>query len=139
MSSDEIVTLDSEAETATFAQRLAREVMGGLTIGLVGALGAGKTTLSRYLVGALGSPVAVSSPTYVLSHEYSTPSGLVIEHWDLYRLTQLPEELYEPPADTTVRIVEWCDKFPEFLPLVAIKVEISAKEDGKRLLTIVRS
>ena len=135
MSKEEVV-LKSEDDTKALARKIAAKITGGATIGLIGTLGAGKTTFSRYLVGALGSPIPVSSPTYVLSHEYTTPSGLTIEHWDLYRLTQLPEELYEPPSDKTVRVIEWCDKFPEILPTLSLKMEIIAQEDGERRVTI---
>lgn len=55
---------------------------------LKGNLGAGKTTFSQVLLKNLGSTDEVSSPTYSIVNEYSTPKGKVF-HFDLYRLKTL--------------------------------------------------
>ena len=104
----------NEAATADLAGRIARAVSGGMTIGLTGELGAGKTTFVRYFCSVLGVRDAVSSPTYVLEHEYRTPQDLLIEHWDLYRLSERPEELFEAPRANTIRIIEWIDRVSGF-------------------------
>lgn len=101
-------------ETKKFVSTFAESLSLGSTLGLVGNLGAGKTTFVRLLVQALGSNDPVSSPTYVLQHEYRLPQGGIVEHWDLYRLTDTPEELLEPPDSGTLRIIEWIDR-SEFL------------------------
>ncbi len=106
--------LGAEADTERFAQEIASRIGGGKTIALNGPLGAGKTTFVRLLLRVLGSNSVVSSPTFVLCHEYLLPNGTRIEHWDLYRLANLPDEFSEPPRQDTIRIVEWAEKFPEF-------------------------
>ncbi len=128
------------AELSVFADTLAREISAGLTIGLSGDLGAGKTTLVRFLVKALGSFQPVSSPTYALQHEYCTNSGLVIEHWDLYRLSSAPEELHERCPQNHLRLIEWPEKADEimaeidiFLTLALINKE---EENNSRELSI---
>ena len=102
--------LVGEGATASFAERLAALLVPGITLGLVGELGAGKTTLARYLVKSLGSSEPVSSPTFVLSHEYKLSSGVIVEHWDLYRIKSLPDELRENCPASAIRIIEWADR-----------------------------
>jgi tRNA threonylcarbamoyladenosine biosynthesis protein TsaE len=84
----------------------------GLSIGFAGPLGAGKTTLIRSIGESAGITGEISSPTYVLQHEYRV-SGIQIEHWDLYRVESCPEEVCFVPEKGIVRFIEWCAKFPE--------------------------
>ena len=100
---------------AALAPKLEAALEGGRSVALIGGLGAGKTTFVRYLVQALGGDVQASSPTFVLCHEYPARNGLVIEHWDVYRLSGAPEELLSAPAPGVLRLIEWADKFPEVL------------------------
>jgi tRNA threonylcarbamoyladenosine biosynthesis protein TsaE len=110
-------TIAHERDTARMAAALIPLLQGGRMIGLSGDLGAGKTTFVRYLVAAAGGDTrAVSSPTYTLEHEYHLPQGLVIEHWDLYRLTALPLELEERTPSSVIRIIEWPERCPDILP-----------------------
>jgi tRNA threonylcarbamoyladenosine biosynthesis protein TsaE len=100
----------NEEAVAALARCLALSVRAPDTIGFSGELGAGKTTFIRSLCEALGSTVPVSSPTYVLSFEYPTTSGILIEHWDLYRVREPVPELLEPPASHVIRLIEWCER-----------------------------
>lgn len=116
--------LNNEDETRSYAEGLANRLVRPLSIGFEGPLGAGKTTLIRYLVKALGSREEVSSPSYVLEHQYKSPAG-IIEHWDLYRLEQLPEELWEAPESQGLRLIEWPNKIPEAMSLIDLHIKIS--------------
>lgn len=109
------IRLADERATADFAAKAARILRGGDSVALIGALGAGKTTFTRWLVRALGGLHDASSPTYVLEHEYATSSGLTVKHWDLYRLSEIPPELLEPAGKGEIRLIEWADKFPELI------------------------
>lgn len=129
-------TLPTEADTEAFAKELAPLLWGGISIGLKGELGAGKTTFSRFLLKALGSKDSVSSPSFVLEQVYQTAKGLEVEHWDLYRLSGLPEELMEPSSNNTIRLVEWPNKVPEFEKSMDLLLEFSYQGDSARLLTI---
>ena len=130
-------TLHSEADTALFAASVAKSLRGGVTIGLEGELGAGKTTFVRYLIKALGGKAEeVASPTFTLEYEYSVDGGLRVEHWDLYRLTAAPPELLEPPSAKVLRIIEWPSRCPEILADIDLRLEIGLLEGDARTVSI---
>ncbi|WP_201607308.1 tRNA (adenosine(37)-N6)-threonylcarbamoyltransferase complex ATPase subunit type 1 TsaE [Psychrobacter immobilis] len=116
--------LNSEQDTQALAEQLATLSLTG-SVWLAGDLGAGKTTLTRYWLQALGHTGAVKSPTYTLVEPYSIQrkDGSIkpVYHADLYRL-QDPEELSfigfdeyldEPEA---LIIIEWASRADSYLP-----------------------
>ena len=120
------VRLRSEQDTASFARACASWIEGGYALGLKGDLGAGKTTFVRYLIEALKGDIrAVASPTYTLQHEYPVRDGLTVEHWDLYRLKELPEELFGRTPKSVVRVIEWPERCPEINESLMIQITIS--------------
>lgn len=88
---ERVAIVDDERETQRVAAALAETAPPGAVLILSGGLGAGKTTLIRYLAEALGmDPHIVRSPTFTLIHEYRD-GRLPLVHMDVYRL-QHPEE-----------------------------------------------
>lgn len=83
--------LGDETDTARFGAALARALRPTDRIGLVGDLGAGKTTLARAVLRTLaGEPaLEVPSPTYTLVQSY--PFALPVRHADLYRVRDAAE------------------------------------------------
>jgi len=127
------LVVNSESETAVLARAFAAVVRAGDSVGLSGDLGAGKTTFVRYLIGAMGGNVAqVSSPSYTLEHEYALPSGIVVEHWDLYRLREAPDELKEPPGAGVVRLLEWPERCPGLATALSLHCSFTVRDDGTR-------
>jgi tRNA threonylcarbamoyladenosine biosynthesis protein TsaE len=107
----------------------------GMTIGLVGCLGAGKTAFVKAVFNRWFTEIAdqVQSPTYALCHEYWTGRGAV-HHYDLYRL-ESEETLYDiglwesmEQSGTTV-FVEWVDRFPSIMKCCDIIIKINLDND----------
>jgi tRNA threonylcarbamoyladenosine biosynthesis protein TsaE len=115
--------LENEQATARAGAKLAQVVQPGDVITLTGALGAGKTTLARGFIGALGHSGDVPSPSFAIVQPYEE---LVppVWHVDLYRLED-PSELEELGLDSAahaVLLVEWPERagagaWPEALRL----------------------
>ena len=126
---------DSEAMEA-FGARLAACTTGGEAIYLHGDLGAGKTTLVRGFMRALGHVGAVKSPTYTIVEPYEL-SGRRAYHFDLYRLGE-PEELeYMGIRDyldgESVLLVEWPQRGEGIMPVADLDITIDYAESGRNL------
>lgn len=134
------LTLHSEADTQRLAEQLAALPLSG-SVWLAGDLGAGKTTLTRYWLHALGHTGAVKSPTYTLVEPYQIQQkdGKVkpVYHADLYRL-QDPEELSfigfdeyldEPNA---LIVIEWASRADSYLPLPILFIDITQAANDSR-------
>lgn len=129
--------IELESETARLAKELAKLLRPGDCVGLSGDLGAGKTTFVRYLVDAMGGRTEeVSSPSYTLEHDYTLPSGVSLEHWDLYRLRETPDELKEPPGRDVIRLLEWPERCPGILDSVTLRCIFTVRPDGSRLAEV---
>lgn len=118
-----------QTQSAKLATIVSGIIAPSTSIGLVGDLGGGKTTFTRHLAESLGVRCPVSSPTFVLSQEYPCKDGLTIEHWDLYRLNTVPEELYDPVQSNYIRVIEWVDKFPVLMETCAIILSFNSVGD----------
>lgn len=112
-----------------------------LVVYLSGALGAGKTTLTRGMLRALDYQGAVKSPTYTLVEPYVLQSVRVY-HFDLYRLGD-PEELefmgvrdyFDVPAEgesPALCIVEWPERGGRLLPEADIHLNLALSGTGRR-------
>ncbi|HVW75303.1 MAG TPA: tRNA (adenosine(37)-N6)-threonylcarbamoyltransferase complex ATPase subunit type 1 TsaE [Rhizomicrobium sp.] len=128
----EIALPDLDATT-----RLGAAIAGGLARGdavaLWGDLGAGKTTLARAILNALGVTEDVPSPTFTLVQSYDTHPP--VSHYDLYRLKnarELEELGFDDALTDGVVLVEWPERAPEALPPEALHVRLSAR-DGVRM------
>jgi tRNA threonylcarbamoyladenosine biosynthesis protein TsaE len=108
---------------------------GGLVIALQGPLGAGKTGFVKGLAEGLGlDPCIVSSPTFVISHEYPVPGRDVrLVHLDLYRLehaAELEAVGFLDLLDTrSVVAIEWADRIPAALPADHLAIALSHPTD----------
>ncbi len=99
------------AAMAAYGARIAAGLRAGDVVALEGGLGAGKTTLARAILAALGHEGEVPSPTFTIIETYAAPPlRLPVVHADFYRLDH-PDELLEIGLDDyregAVLIAEW--------------------------------
>ncbi len=128
--------LPNTQATEAVGARMAGCGAAGDVIFLHGDLGAGKTTLVRGLLRALGHRGAVKSPTYTLVEPYDTPAGPVF-HFDLYRLGD-PEELeYMGIRDYLdgrgLCLVEWPERGAGILPEPQLDLFLDHADAGRLL------
>lgn len=119
--------------------QLAQRLPAPCVIYLHGELGAGKTTLVRGYLRALGYRGPVKSPTYTLLEPYSV-ADKIIYHMDLYRMAD-PEELeYIGLRDLlgadSVCLIEWPERGVGALPQPDLEVFIAYAQDGGRRLVV---
>ena len=129
--------LKDERTTVAFGRKLARALKPGDVITLSGALSAGKTTLVRGLLEALGHTGEVPSPSFAIVQPYETVEPPVW-HVDLYRIenaSDLDELGLEDIRQEGVLIVEWPEHAgPDAWP-DALGLSLEVTEEGARALT----
>jgi tRNA threonylcarbamoyladenosine biosynthesis protein TsaE len=131
------INLPDESATAAFAARLARALTPGLVVYLRGNLGAGKTTLVRALLQALGYAGRVKSPTYTLVERYEA-AGLHLRHFDLYRFRDADEWESAGFRDEfdgrNICLVEWPEQATGLLPPADISITFEILQDGREIV-----
>jgi tRNA threonylcarbamoyladenosine biosynthesis protein TsaE len=130
----------SHQHTDRLGQAIGYVLRGGETIALYGSLGAGKTALVRGIAQGLGaSPAAVTSPTFVVIHEYDQ-GRLPFVHVDLYRI-RTPRELestglIEYFSGRTVTAIEWAEKGLAALPEDRIDITLNHRAVRSRTIQL---
>jgi tRNA threonylcarbamoyladenosine biosynthesis protein TsaE len=124
------------AATAAFGTRIAAQLRSGDVVALSGGLGAGKTTLARAIIAALGHAGEVPSPTFAIVETYDPPAlRLPLVHADFYRIER-PEELLELGLDDyregAALIAEWPDNAGGFAHEPAcLSIRLETAETGR--------
>lgn len=131
------IIIENEAAMAEFAAKLAAQAKAPCIIYLKGELGAGKTTLTRGFLRALGHQGPVRSPTFTLIESYEL-SGQKIFHVDLYRLHD-PEEiefigLRDYFTEDVIGLIEWPERAIDLLPPPDLICEISIHPKGRLII-----
>jgi len=135
------LTWQGEEDTRAFAERLAgHPAIADAFIALHGDLGAGKTTLVRHLLRALGAQGRIKSPTYAVVEPYELP-GLAAWHFDFYRFDDPREwedagfrDLFAGPG---LKLAEWPEKAAALLPPADLDIHIAVLDDERRRVTVV--
>lgn len=124
-------TCEGLAQTRALAADLAAVLRTGDVVRLEGELGAGKTTLVRMVVEAMGiDPAIVSSPTFVLANDYPPPAEERpgVAHLDCYRMGG-PDELdtigWDRITDDRIVLIEWAERIAEALPADAALIALA--------------
>ena len=130
---DELAT---EVAAASLAQQAG---VRNAFIALHGDLGAGKTTLVRRLLRALGVQGRVKSPTYAVVEPYELP-GLNVWHFDFYRFDDPREwedagfrDIFASPG---LKLAEWPEKAAAVLPLADLDIHLQTDAAQQRLVTL---
>lgn len=131
------LTWSVEEDAVDFARRLAAlPQLADTCIELRGELGAGKTSLARHLLRALGVTGPIKSPTYALLEPYETPTGLRVSHFDFYRFEDPREwedagfrEVFAAPG---LKLVEWPEQAAGLLPAPDLALHIAVLADERR-------
>ena len=130
--------LADAAASEEFGAHVARVVRPGDVVTLSGPLGAGKTSIARGLLAALGLEEEAPSPTFSIVQPYEPPeTRLPVMHVDLYRIEHV-EELDELGLDEargdSVLLIEWPERAPGRWP-DALALTLDFAPDGGRRLT----
>ena len=128
--------LADESATVTLAQRLSARLKPGMVIYLHGDLGAGKTTLVRSVLNALGYSGRVKSPTYTLVEPYHI-AGLDLRHFDLYRLHDAQEwesaGFHDEFDGHNIFFIEWPEKAQRLIPQADVKIAFEILALGRKV------
>jgi tRNA threonylcarbamoyladenosine biosynthesis protein TsaE len=129
----------TELELREWGRKFGRSAHAPLLVVIHGELGAGKTTLVQSICIGYGVTDDVTSPTFALVHEYTSPRSPVY-HLDLYRLDR-PEQLDalawdEILASRAMVLVEWPERAGDRLPAghVTLSLQHLPDEPNRRLL-----
>lgn len=125
---------DADA-TERLARALAQAAPRPAVVLLHGDLGAGKSTLARAWLRALGVTGAIRSPTYTLVERYPLASGGEALHLDLYRIGDGAELefLGLDDVDAALWLVEWPERGGDALPPADLRIALAMEAEGRRV------
>ncbi|UYY58777.1 tRNA (adenosine(37)-N6)-threonylcarbamoyltransferase complex ATPase subunit type 1 TsaE [Sphingomonas sp. S2-65] len=135
-----MIELRSLEESLALGARLASLVRAGDVIALSGPLGAGKTSIARGLLAALGLEAEAPSPSFAIVQPYEPPEvRLPVLHVDLYRIEH-PNEAEELGLEDarydSLLIVEWPERLGSEYWADALWLSVEPQPDGARRLTV---
>ena len=124
--------------TKILGARIAAGLRQGDCVAIGGDLGAGKTTLARAILRALGVLETVPSPTFTLVQSYET-ADLTVRHYDFYRIEderEIDELGFEEALAEGVALVEWPERAAASLPNTTLHVRLETMSETQRRMTL---
>ena len=135
----QILTFD---EIDRLAVKVAEYMKNGGCLGLIGDLGAGKTTFTKKICKYYGIEENIKSPTFTYVIGY-TSGSVNVYHFDAYRIIN-PEEIYEIGfedyigEENVVVIVEWADNIIDEMPEQTVYIEIAYNDEVSRKISMYK-
>lgn len=124
--------------TEALGERIAERLATGDAIAIEGDLGAGKTTLARAILRALGITDAIPSPTFTLVQHYEA-AKIPVSHYDLYRIEK-PEEIEELGLDEALTngaaLIEWPERAGDRLPSDTLHIRLDMNGTDNRRVSV---
>ena len=131
---EQTLLLADRAATSALGAAVASKLGCGDCVALAGDLGAGKTTLARAILRALGVVEAVPSPSFTLVQTYETDQ-LVVRHYDFYRIEderEIEELGLEEALAEGAALIEWPERGATRIPPDALCIELAIAGEASR-------
>ena len=126
----------NEQHMLDIAEQISTQITAPCCIYLQGELGAGKTTIAKGIINAMGYKGQVTSPTYNLIQEYPFVD-FTVYHMDLYRLEDVSELEYLALGDLwneqSIFLIEWPENGEGYLPVCDYQIEIVKLPTGREI------
>jgi len=136
---DLLFNTNSTEETFALGERIAGLLSDGSVVALEGALGSGKTYLTKGIASRLGISENITSPTYTIISEYQS-SVCRLYHIDAYRLNNDKdfEDIGGPEIinSNCISVIEWSDKILKSLPENTITISFEITGQSSRTIKI---
>lgn len=132
------IELKSLQELPGAAEKLIEDFRDERIFAFYGKMGAGKTTFIKEICTFMEVEDVVTSPTFALINEYIAVSGDSVFHFDFYRIEKASEAMNigfeEYIYSEDYCFIEWPEKVEEIMPERFVKVTITEKENGNRVI-----
>lgn len=141
---EEKFVINSLIDTKNFAINFAKSLKGGELVLLSGDLGAGKTTLVKYILKHWGIGDDIVSPTFNIMKSYKTDKFNIL-HFDMYRIesdeevVELGLEEYLNVSSKDIVFIEWADNVKNFIfGDKIIRIDITINGIKQRIINVIR-
>ncbi len=118
------------------ARQFIDKIGNGTVFAFNGEMGAGKTTFIKAICEELGVTETVNSPTFAIVNEYEAANGLIVYHFDCYRIENIEQAVEigveEYLYSGKLCFIEWAENIASLLPDTVVNVEIKELENGER-------
>ncbi|MCX8489981.1 MAG: tRNA (adenosine(37)-N6)-threonylcarbamoyltransferase complex ATPase subunit type 1 TsaE [Cyclobacteriaceae bacterium] len=141
MAKEEIVTMHKVfglQDLGTVSKDIISSAKGLSVWLLIGEMGAGKTTLAKFICKELSVIDVVSSPTFSIINEYRTSEDKSVYHFDFYRLKSEVEAfdigVNEYFESGNICLVEWAERIPSLIPEHYFEIKLQINDSTSRAI-----